>query len=104
MTESSQDEFNAKCFIIFTIDEEGNPACELHWGQNKEDIILFAQMLQSITTGEFNDAIMQLMEQRSKQNRKNKAALNSIKTIFTSETNKEDDDLVIDPLKVEIFK
>lgn len=105
MTESSQDEFSAKCFIIFTIDEDNNPGCELHWGEKNEDIVLFAHLLESITRGEFNEAILELMEKKAKQNRKNKAALKTICSIFPSEIEEEgDDELIVDPLNVEIFK
>lgn len=102
MTESSQDEFSPKSFIIFTIDEDKNAGCELHWGETKEDISVFGVLLQAITSGELNGSIKSLLNEKAKEN---KDSRNAVKIIY--KTFKDDiinDEPVVGPLDVEIFR
>lgn len=102
MTESSQDNFTARSFILFTIDDDKNAGCELHWGNSNKDIEVFGLLLQAITSGELNDSIKSLLEEKAKENRNNKKAVKIIYKNFKDTS--LDEEPVVDPLNVEIFR
>lgn len=103
MTELSQDEYSPRSFIIFTVDEDDNAGCELHWGDDKKDIAVFASLLQAITTGELNESIRLLLAEKSKQEKNGKTAIKIIEKTFKNSIPDGDNEVIIDPLNVEIF-
>ena len=94
------DEFVPKSFIIFCLDQESNIAFEASWGDSVEDVKKFGILLLKITSGEFNNMILeQLKEQAKDIENGNKKFLALQKVIKDAQAPSE---LVIDPANVEL--
>jgi hypothetical protein len=96
----SSEEFSPKSFIIFCLDETGNVALELSWGEKEEDIKKFAALLNKINTGYFNQMIVDQLKEQSKtqtNGSKNYSIFNKSYKNLNKPKN-----LVVDPTSVEL--
>jgi len=92
--------FSPKSFIIFCLDEEGNVAFEAAWGDKDVDIKKFANLLNKINTGQFENMILDQLKQQSKT-QQNGSKNHSIFNRAYKELSKPSN-LVVDPTNVEL--
>jgi len=93
-------DFHPKSFIIFCLDQDDNIALDISWGESLIDIKNFAQLLSKITSGEFNNLVLEQLKEQSKLiDDGNKKYITFDKAFKSSKTPV---DLVIDPTQVEL--
>jgi ribosomal protein L4 len=93
------DEFKPKAFLFFCIDQNGDIGFEVQLGEKINDTRKFANMLNKVTIGEFNEVILDQIKEQTENisdgNKKYKIVESALKQKLVK-------DLVVNPTKVEI--
>lgn len=101
-----------KSFIYLGVDDNGDIAFDLFWGDTTEDVKRFSVLLAMLVTGEINEEMKEALKKLSIKEKRGKAKLKIVEDILNSIAEKfdeessvyhESDEVVIDPRDVELF-
>jgi len=97
VTQEDSNEFLPKSFIIFCLDDAGDIAFEMSWGETDEDIKKFAVLLNKINAGQFEKMILEQLKLQCKEKNDTKGF-----SVFNKAYKVNVKDLVVDPTNVEL--
>ena len=97
--QGASDDFKPNSFIIFCLDEAGNVGFEASWGNSISDVKKFAALLSKIVDGNFTELILSQLKEQSEGVKNGNKKYDIIKNAIYKKNNI---DLVISPLNVEI--
>lgn len=98
--ENSDDSFTPKSFIIFCLDDTGDVAFEVSWGDTIEDIKKFAILLSNVNDGTFQQLILDQLKTQAKDKKTGTKEYSAF--IKTYKELQKPTDLVVDPTSVEL--
>ena len=101
MVEQSQEptDFQMQSFLLFCLDENGDINLDMSWGNSVDEVRNFSMLLSKIVNNELTKVILEHLKKTSETQPHGKKKYSIVEQMTTK---KQDDDLAISPIEVEI--